>query len=493
MKRVVDLTLKLADGTATEAEVRELERLCESDRRARRLHLEMMEIEASLRASQADTSAADRSLEEERTVNAVLAGVRLIPPPRPELSRFAARPVWAVVALAGLAASVGVLIGPRVSGKRRAGATAPLAFGRSRAPREVGPLVPAPRPAGWSSAPVRIGPADALGVSRLELDDGLALEIRGRTVVRAIEVAGNGTRRVLVGDGVVAIEATTDARGALSVVTPHAEVAVRARKALIAVEPAATRIDVHEGTASVKRPDGHRLELGPRQSALVSAEEGLSSAPLPALLFVKGESTGRHPADLMDGALVRHLEGLGFVVEAVDEGELQAGHIEGKALVVISPSTSEILGARIEDLSLAAAEVPVLCSRPHLYAELSMTPPGQEGHFTSNATRLEVVAPRHPIAAGLTGPLQVTRAPGTLGWGQPGPGAVRVATFPDKNKRDLAVIFAYERGAPMAGSVTRAPARRVGFFMHPDLAPYLTDSGWALLDAAVRWAADEHP
>jgi hypothetical protein len=122
-----------------------------------------------------------------------------------------------------------------------------------------------------------------------------------------------------------------------------------------------------------------------------------------------------------------------------------------------------------------------------------MTPPGQEGHFTSNATRLEVVAPRHPIAAGLTGPLQVTRAPGTLGWGQPGPGAVRVATFPDKNKRDLAVIFAYERGAPMAGSVTRAPARRVGFFMHPDLAPYLTDSGWALLDAAVRWAADEHP
>jgi hypothetical protein len=37
--------------------------------------------------------------------------------------------------------------------------------------------------------------------------------------------------------------------------------------------------------------------------------------------------------------------------------------------------------------------------------------------------------------------------------------------------------------------VMRAPARRVGFFVHPDLAPYLTEPGWALLDAAVRWAA----
>jgi hypothetical protein len=30
--------------------------------------------------------------------------------------------------------------------------------------------------------------------------------------------------------------------------------------------------------------------------------------------------------------------------------------------------------------------------------------------------------------------------------------------------------------------------------MHPDLAPYVTDAGWALLDAAVRWAtADVRP
>src|SRR5689334_1790426 len=113
MKRVIDLTLKVADGTASDAELRELERLCESDRRARRMHLEMMEVEASLRAAQVDAPTADRSLEEERTVNAVMAGVRLLRPPRPEAPRFAARPIWAAVAMAGLAASALLLIVPR--------------------------------------------------------------------------------------------------------------------------------------------------------------------------------------------------------------------------------------------------------------------------------------------------------------------------------------------------------------------------------------------
>src|SRR4029079_9741839 len=116
--------------------------------------------------------------------------------------------------------------------------------GRSRVPRELGPLVSAPRQAGWSSAPVRVGPADALGVARLELDDGLALEIRGRTVVRALEVAGDGSRRGLVDDGMGAIEATAGAP-AIAIVTPHAEVLLRAHKALVAVELTGTRVDVH--------------------------------------------------------------------------------------------------------------------------------------------------------------------------------------------------------------------------------------------------------
>jgi len=492
VKRVIDLTLRVADGTATDAELRELERLTEADRRARRMHLEMMEIEAALRASRADFGEVDRSLAEERTVNAVMAGVRLRPPPRPQVPRFAARPIWAVLALAGVAASATLMLWPSGPAKRRGAApSSSFAFGRSRIPAEGAPLPASPRSNGWSSAPMRIHPAGTPEVSRLELGEGLVLEIRGRTVVRALEVAGH-TRRLLVDEGSVSIEGPADrAPSPLLVVTPQGEVTARARKAVLSVTPEATRIDLHDGMALVKRTsDGRSVELASLQSALVTPNEALAAVALPSALFLRGQSVGRHPTDLLDAALARHLEGLGFAVEAVDENDLMAGHVEGKALVMISPSTSGILRNRIEELSLDRLAVPIICSRPHLYPDLSMGP-GQSGHFVGNATRLSVIEPNHPLSGGYAGPLQVTRAPGSLGWGQPGPGAVRVATFPDTKKNDLAVIFAYERGAPMTGPLSRAPARRVGFFMHPDLAPYLTESGWALLDAAVRWATEE--
>jgi hypothetical protein len=303
-------------------------------------------------------------------------------------------------------------------------------------------------------------------------------------------VAADGTRRVLVDEGTVSIEATSERGPApLLLITPHAQVLARVKKAVLSVAPEATRIDVHEGTAVLTQPDGRSVDLSSRQSALAGAGD-VAAVPLPSLLFVRGHSVGRHPTDLMDTALVRHLEGLGFAVATVDETELAAGHLEGRALIMISPSTSGDMRGRIEELSLDRLEVPIICSRPHLYPDLSMAS-AQSGHFTGNATRLSVIEPSHPLSGGFAGPLQVTRAPGSLGWGQPGPGAVRVATFPDSGKNDRAVIFGYERGAPMTGPLTRAPARRVGFFMHPDLAPYLTDAGWALLDAAVRWATEE--
>jgi hypothetical protein len=147
--------------------------------------------------------------------------------------------------------------------------------------------------------------------------------------------------------------------------------------------------------------------------------------------------------------------------------------IEDKALVFISSSASDLLGARIHEIGLAEAAVPIVCARPSVYADLGMTGPGHQGSFTPGATRVEIIEPNHPLAAGLAGPQQVTRAPGTLGWGYPG---------------SEASIFAYERGAELASGAARSPARRVGFFLHPDLGPYVTDAGWSLFDAAVKWA-----
>jgi hypothetical protein len=490
MKRVVELTLRLADGIATEAECRELERLTESDRRARRAHLEMMEIEAALRAARLDGDEADRSLVEERTVNAVLDGVRHLAPPRAPAPRFAARPIWAALGLASLAACLALTSWPRAA--QRHTVAQPSAFARSRSPHELSPLVRGVRPVGWSAAPMRIRPSLIGEVSRLELDDGAALEIRGGALLRGIEEANDGRKRVLVDEGTVAIEVSAEhAPPAVTLVTPHAEIALRSRKALLTVVADGTRLDVHDGTATARRYfDGRTLEVGRRQTAMVT-DERMSAQPLPSALVVTGAHAGRHPPDLLDGMVVRRFEVLGFSVETVDEAELRASQVEGKSLVFISPSTGDIIHERVAEMALGAAGVPIICSRPAVFPDLSMTPGEEKGRFTSNATRLTILAPSHPLAAGFSGPLQVTRAPGSLGWGLPGPGAVRVATFPDNHKNDRAVIFAYERGALMSGSVARAPARRVGFFIHPDLAPYLTEAGWALFDAAVRWTAGQ--
>lgn len=93
--------------------------------------------------------------------------------------------------------------------------------------------------------------------------------------------------------------------------------------------------------------------------------------------------------------------------------------------------------------------------------------------------------PAHPLAAGRSGLVTVTTARTTLAWGKPAAGAAIVARLPANPGR--AAIFAYEKGMGMVGLA--APARRVGLFLGDTAAASLTADGWALFDAAVRWAS----
>src|SRR6185503_13624039 len=102
----------------------------------------------------------------------------------------------------------------------------------------------------------------------------------------------------------------------------------------------------------------------------------------------------------------------------------------------------------------------------------------------ANQTEVDIAAPTHPLAAGLTGRVAVVASPQTFGWGKPGAEAVKVATLVGQGNQ--AGLFAYESGANMVG--TRAPAPRVGFFAEGNVASAFTPPGLALFDAAVRWA-----
>jgi tetratricopeptide (TPR) repeat protein len=92
----------------------------------------------------------------------------------------------------------------------------------------------------------------------------------------------------------------------------------------------------------------------------------------------------------------------------------------------------------------------------------------------------------HPLAAGLTGRHKITEERAYQGWAKPGAGARIVATVGGDSSR--AVVFAYDKGESMPGC--EAPARRVAFLAPGTQEILLTEQGWMLFDAAVRWAAE---
>ena len=96
---------------------------------------------------------------------------------------------------------------------------------------------------------------------------------------------------------------------------------------------------------------------------------------------------------------------------------------------------------------------------------------------------------------GVTGLLELGEKPVLrrllrMTYGAPGPHAQVVAVWPSVPSR--AMVFAYEKGAPMPG-LTAAPGRRVGLFLHDYTAEALNETGWAIFDAAVRWSLRDQP
>jgi hypothetical protein len=197
---------------------------------------------------------------------------------------------------------------------------------------------------------------------------------------------------------------------------------------------------------------------------------------------------GRLPLGAGDRAAADRLERLGFAVEAATPESFDPRR---RALVVVSSTVlaetlrdvSDLLQASLRDLP-----VPVLVWEPRLYSTLGLTAKGVHGvdWAADPHTALRVDAPGHPLAAGFSGSVTVTRSRDSLSWGRVGPAAIRVASLP--GDPDKTALFAYERGTAMDGG-SPAPARRVGCFLFDGTAAVLTDDGGRLFDAAVLWCA----
>lgn len=100
---------------------------------------------------------------------------------------------------------------------------------------------------------------------------------------------------------------------------------------------------------------------------------------------------------------------------------------------------------------------------------------------------IDIVAPEHPLAAGLSGLVQVYRGHGKITWGLPAESGVVIAKGVHPDEPHPAIVY-YPAGAELVDGST-APAPRLTFFLGSEgLAPWLiAPEGHALLNTAVTY------
>jgi hypothetical protein len=169
----------------------------------------------------------------------------------------------------------------------------------------------------------------------------------------------------------------------------------------------------------------------------------------------------------------------GFTIRLRDDG----GPVDttNTRLIVIAGSVeSGTVGSKYRDVPLA-----VISLEYSLFDNLGMTGSTEDTNLgVESGTQLQILDDMHPLAAGLAGAVPVVTASANLSWGVPAPTAVKVASLVGQPER--ATVFAYLKGDLMVTGA--APARRIGVFALDSAASRLTESGRALLTAAIDWA-----
>lgn len=196
------------------------------------------------------------------------------------------------------------------------------------------------------------------------------------------------------------------------------------------------------------------------------------------VLFVVG-NINLNPSD---ARIVKLLEDMNFVVHLAKDELVQTADAEDKVLVLVSSTShSGSVNNKFRDVA-----IPFICWEPYIYDDMMMTGNVQGIDYLNiyGASSLEISDAQHPLAAGLSGTVQLFEGNGVLSWGNPSAEAARVAHAPgDPSKW---VVFAYESGSQMVGMP--APARRAGLFFQDNEAIQFTPEAISLFEAAVCWA-----
>lgn len=185
-----------------------------------------------------------------------------------------------------------------------------------------------------------------------------------------------------------------------------------------------------------------------------------------------------------DAAITKRLEGLGFQVARIVDKDPEPA--ERYDLIVLSEACeSADLGNKY-----TTNPAPVITAEQNY---LDVLGAAQRGAKVEGQTAIRIEDPAHPIAAGLTGTVEVYTVPHIMTVGKnPSASPVQVATL--ASEPDSFALMAVEKGADLGG--IPAPARRVHWFLEDEdkMDPAtmdLTPDGWKIFDACVKWATSQ--
>jgi RHS repeat-associated protein len=226
---------------------------------------------------------------------------------------------------------------------------------------------------------------------------------------------------------------------------------------------------------------GNTSILGGEAHVYDIADRHVQTKPVvaPAALLVVGNPTGLTTADKW---FKNRLTANGFTVTVGDDNVVGAADANGKALVLITSSTSSAtVGTKFK-----ATPTPVMSTAAWGWANMAMaTNIGSSA--TADKTTINITDAANPLAGGLAaGVTTVSTAAQYHGWGQPGASAHAVAS--QVANPSQVSVFSYDKGATLTdGSV--AAGTRLGWFWYTGNTGTATAATASMFDAAVLWAS----
>ncbi|MHC4174773.1 MAG: DUF1349 domain-containing protein [Planctomycetota bacterium] len=198
-----------------------------------------------------------------------------------------------------------------------------------------------------------------------------------------------------------------------------------------------------------------------------------------------------------DDALKVFLESLGHTVTYFDDGENEATTEAAAAAADVVFISESVSSSQIRT-EITEIETPMVITEAWGYDEMGLTLGTGEGLEVAT-TDIEIVAPEHPLAAGLSGTVSVltdiagSRGTARFTTGRAGSEATVIARATLSDSVTYDVIFVYEKGAalpvpPTDGSPRVAADIRVCLGFDEQSFLLWNENAYALLEAAINFA-----